>query len=96
MGSCLDKAGEVRTLPIAGVVISAQQEKAGLLEEKLRTCPGVEIHGRDEKGHLIAVLEAASKEGMEGLIRRLEGMEGMLHLGVTFLANDEDSAGEGV
>lgn len=81
-------------MPIAGVVISTRQEMAEFLEEKLRTCPRVDIHGGDGRGHLVAVLEAASKEDMEALIRRLEAMDEVLHVGITFLAADADSADE--
>jgi nitrate reductase NapAB chaperone NapD len=90
----LDCADEVKTVPIAGVVVSTYRDKAGSLEEKLHVFPGVETHGGDGRGHLIAVLEAPDREGMETLIRRLEAMDEVLNVGITFLAADTDCTDE--
>ncbi|NLZ17836.1 MAG: chaperone NapD [Desulfobulbaceae bacterium] len=82
-------------MPVAGAVISTRQERAEILLAALRACPGVDIYGEDGKGNIIAVLEAASKDEMEALVRRLEAMDEVLHVGITFLAADGNSTDTG-
>lgn len=82
-------------MPVVGAVVSTGQEKAEILLSILRTCPGVEVYGEDGKGNIIAVLETASKGEMEALIRRLEAMDEVLHVGITFLGADDNSTNTG-
>ena len=53
--------------------------------------PGIEVHGDDDKGHIVAVLETESSEEMEALIDRIAKDENVLNVGLTCL-NTEDEA----
>jgi nitrate reductase NapD len=51
----------------------------------------VEVHGDDEKGNIVAVLETQSSEEMEKIIDRISKDQNVLHVGLTYL-NTEDEA----
>jgi nitrate reductase NapAB chaperone NapD len=51
----------------------------------------VEVHGDDEKGNIVAVLETQSSEEMETIIDRISKDQNVLHVGLTYL-NTEDEA----
>ncbi len=78
-------------MPIAGVVISVHPVSVPSAIADLSSLDGVEIHGSDARGNIVAVLEAASTGEMEQCIRHISGQEHVLHVGLTYL-NVEDEA----
>jgi len=51
--------------------------------------PHLEIHGTDDKGHVVAVLDTESTAEMEQLIATINKHEDILNVGMTYL-NVED------
>lgn len=78
-------------MPISGVVITSTIEEKEKVLEVLGGRVEVEVHGDDEKGNVIAVLETSSSEEMEALIQDINKHEQVLHVGLTYL-NVEDEA----
>lgn len=78
-------------MPISGVVITSNSTEKHSVLRFLATFPEVEVHGDDERGNIVAVLETPSSEEMEKLIDRINLDKGVLHVGMTYL-NTEDEA----
>lgn len=78
-------------MPISGVVITSRPEEKDIVLAELAGYPGVEIHGADEKGNIVAVLDTSSSEEMEKLIDIINKHDHVLNVGLTYL-NTEDEA----
>lgn len=79
-------------MPISGVVITGKADKMDEVESFLQQFqPQLEIHGTDEKGHIVSVLETESSEEMEKIIDTINKQECILNVGMTYL-NTEDEA----
>ena len=78
-------------MPIGGVVITCKAEFKDSVLEELGTYLGLEIHGTDDKGHIVAVIDSHSSEEMETLIDTINKHEHILNVGMTYL-NTEDEA----
>ena len=78
-------------MPIGGVVIACVPEKKQSVLAMLATIAGVEVHGDDDGGNIVAVIDTKSSEEMEALIDRINGSEQVLSVGMTYL-NTEDEA----
>lgn len=78
-------------MPISGVVITCQVKQKDQVLQGLAALPEVEIHGDDEKGNIVVVLETDSSEKMEKVIDRISKDINVLNVGLTYL-NTEDEA----
>lgn len=78
-------------MPIGGIVIASKPEQKEIVLQDLTQIPEVEIHGDDEKGNIVAVLDTKSSEDMERIIDRINKDENVLNVGMTYL-NTEDEA----
>jgi len=76
-------------MPISGVVISTRPGDLEEAQKQLASFVGVEIHGGDERGNIVAVLDTRTAEEMESLMRRINACPLVLHAGLTYL-NMED------
>jgi len=76
-------------MPVGGVVISCKPEESDVLSAQLRSVAGLEVHGADDKGNIVAVLDTRTTDDMEALMKRVAGFEMVLHVGLTYL-NAED------
>lgn len=78
-------------MPISGVVIASRPTEKNDVLQFLATLCQVEVHGADEKGNIVAVLETESSEEMEKIIDSISKDHNVLHVGLTYL-NAEDEA----
>jgi len=78
-------------MPIGGVVISCIPENKVRVLKSLETLEGVEIHGDDDAGNIVAVLDFATSDEMEKCIDRINANNSILNVGLTYL-NTEDEA----
>lgn len=76
-------------MPISGIVISTRPGDMEEAQKQLAALAGVEIHGADERGNIVAVLDTRTSEEMESLMRRINASPLVLHAGLTYL-NMED------
>ena len=80
-------------MPIGGVVITCRAEHKDAVLKDLEPFSALEIHGSDEKGNIVAVIDSESSEDMERLIDSINKHEHILNVGMTYL-NTEDEAGK--
>lgn len=80
-------------MPIGGFVVTCDPERVETVAERLGAIAGVEVHGSDEKGNVVAVLDTSTSDEMEDLVREIEGIEEVLSVGLTYL-NAEDEIGK--
>ena len=78
-------------MPIGGVVITCNADKTAAVITELEIIKQIEIHGSDDQGNIIAVIDTESSEEMEKLIDRINKHEDILNVGMTYL-NTEDEA----
>lgn len=78
-------------MPISGVVITSRPEQKETVLAELEAYGALEIHGADEKGNIVAVLDTESSEEMEKIIDSINKHEHILNVGMTYL-NTEDEA----
>ncbi len=77
-------------MPIGGFIINIVPEKKETVLKQLEEYDQVEIHGADDKGNVVAVLDTVSSEEMEQLSKKLQDVDGVLSLGITYFdAEDE-------
>ena len=78
-------------MPIGGVVISSFPQQSHVVIKNLGQIPEVEVHGDDDQGNIVAVLDTRTSEEMEQIIDRINRDENVLGVGLTYL-NTEDEA----
>jgi len=78
-------------MPIGGVVITGRSEDTDQIVAMLSSLNGLDVHGSDESGNIVAVLDTKSSEDMERLIERINKDDRVLNVGLTYL-NTEDEA----
>lgn len=78
-------------MPIGGVVITCRTELRDAVLRDLEPYSALEIHGADEKGNIVAVIDSETSEEMETLIDTINKHEHILNVGMTYL-NTEDEA----
>jgi len=76
-------------MPIGGFVISVRPEKKEEMLFVLAQLAGVEVHGHDDQGNLVAVIDAVSTEAMQKIVGKINEFEAVLSIGLTYL-NMED------
>ncbi|MGI9538337.1 MAG: chaperone NapD [Desulfocapsaceae bacterium] len=78
-------------MPIGGVVITCRAELSETVLRDLKSYSTLEIHGADDKGNIVAVIDSETSEEMETLIDTINKHEHILNVGMTYL-NTEDEA----
>ena len=78
-------------MPIGGVVISCSTDKTEAVRNELGVIHHLEIHGSDDQGNIVAVIDTESSEEMEKLIDRINKHKDILNVGMTYI-NTEDEA----
>ncbi len=78
-------------MPIGGVVITSKPDQVELVLRALSQIEDVEVHGHDEAGNIVAVLDTVTSEEMETIVDRINKDENVLGVGMTYL-NTEDEA----
>ena len=77
-------------MPIGGFVINIDPKDMDSTLSNIKSHPQVEVHGVDEKGNVVAVLDTESSEEMDLLAVQLQKTEGVLSVGITYFdAEDE-------
>lgn len=76
-------------MPIGGFVITVVPEEMPSVMEALMLFDQVEVHGHDEKGNVVTVLDCATSDAMEELVGKIGRVDGVLSVGLTYF-NAED------
>ncbi|WP_310601117.1 chaperone NapD [Desulfobulbus sp.] len=83
-------------MPISGVVITTRPEDLHQTRQFLATCAGVEVHGADGRGNIVAVFDTRTSEEMERLLKTVNACPLVLHAGITYLNMEDVIDGEGL
>lgn len=78
-------------MPIGGIVITCNVELKDQVLKDLEAYADLEIHGADDQGNIVAVIDSDSSEDMEKLIDTINKHDQILNVGMTYL-NTEDEA----
>ncbi|MFO7830910.1 MAG: chaperone NapD [Desulfuromonadaceae bacterium] len=77
-------------MPIGGFVVNTLPEESREVAEHLDRMTGVEVHGSDKQGNIIAVIESETSDLMEDIVKEVEGLVNVLNVGAVYLhAEDE-------
>lgn len=77
-------------MPIGGFIITIDRKKKDEILNQFEEYQEVEVHGVDDKGNVVAVLDTVTSAEMEQLTKKLQEIEGVFSLGVTYFdAEDE-------
>ena len=76
-------------MPIGGFVITVAPEEGDSYAGQLAERSGFEVHGSDERGNIVAVIETETSDEMDQLVAELEKDPRVLSVGLTYL-NAED------
>lgn len=85
-------------MPISGVVITSNPLDMPQVKEFLTGMTGVDMHGEDTQGNIVAVFDTQTAEQMEKLMKQVNSCPFILHAGVTYLNMEdmlEPMSGEG-
>ncbi|NPA93984.1 MAG: chaperone NapD [Thermodesulfobacteria bacterium] len=79
-------------MPVGGFVINVDPDKIHETLNLIGEIDGVEIHGSDEKGNVVAVLESDTSKEMEEKVEDIMKIDTVLSVGLTYFnAEDEVS-----
>lgn len=76
-------------MPIGGFVINVDPANPAPAIEALSGMKCVDVHGHDEKGNVVAVLDCSTSDEMESLVEKINCIDGVFSVGLTYF-NAED------
>lgn len=77
-------------MPIGGFVITIDLQHKEEIIDAFERFPQVDVHGVDDQGNSVVVIDSETSEEMEQITNQLQGIDGVLSLGVTYFhAEDE-------
>jgi len=76
-------------MPVGGFVVNVHPDQIQEGLARLEMLEGLEIHGSDQKGNVVVVLESDTSEQMEEMVREIMAIEQVLSVGLTYF-NAED------
>ncbi len=79
-------------MPVGGIVITGRPEDCEDIVTMLKTLDGLDVHGKDASGNIVAVLDTESSEDMERLIDRINKEVKVLNVGLTYLNTEDEAA----
>ncbi len=80
-------------MPVGGFVINVDPDRIEESIKKLTSFRGVEIHGSDEKGNVIAVIESSNFHEMEEMVKEIMKIETVLSVGLTYFNAEDEVEG---
>ena len=69
---------------ISSLIVQARPEALASLAEAIEALPGAEIHGHDERGRLIVVLESANDAALGEAMSRIGALPGALSVSLVY------------
>ena len=77
-------------MPIGGFVITVDPKEIDTVKAELDGRDECEVHGTDEKGNIVAVIDTETGDAMDGIVLALEKDPRILSVGLAYLhAEDE-------
>ena len=82
-------------MPIGGFVINIDPENSVEALESLAGITHLEVHGSDDKGNIVAVIDTETSKEMQKIVDDLNKFEFVLTVGLTYI-NVEDEGGNAI
>ena len=77
-------------MPIGGFVISFDPVDKEKVMSVLADYPALEVHGVDEKGNIVAVVDTETSDQMDGMVSEIQKVDEVLSVSLAYLhAEDE-------
>ncbi len=77
-------------MPIGGFVVTVVPEESKAASAAISAMDGAEVHGEDDRGNLVVVLESETSEAMDQMVKEIRKLDQVLSVGlVYFHAEDE-------
>ncbi len=77
-------------MPIGGFVVVLDLSVSDEVLKQFSQFPQIDVHGVNEEGSAVVVIDTETSDEMEQLTRQLQKIDGVLSLGVTYFhAEDE-------
>ena len=76
---------------IAGFVVQCQPQSQQDTIAALEAIRQVEVFGADEKGNIVTVIDAESSADLDKIVKRMERLEQVLTVGLTYLNMEDES-----
>ena len=81
-------------MPIGGFIITCAPADLESAKKSLAEYAPVEIHGTDDDGTIVVVMDTKTSEAMDDLVKTLSRLPVVLSVGLAYL-NAEDEVGDG-
>ena len=85
-------AADTPTVEIVSLIVNAWPQHLDTVAAAILRLGGTEIHGRDPKGRLIVVMEAATQGAIGAKTNVICGLPNVLSAVMVFQATDSDAA----
>ena len=76
-------------MPIGGFIITCHPQDLALALESLADFPAVEVHGTDDDGNIVVVMDTGTSDAMDDLVKTISRLPMVLSVGLAYL-NAED------
>ena len=77
-------------MPIGGFVITVDPKEIDTVKAELSDRDACDVHGTDDKGNIVAVLDTETSDAMDDIVHELEQDPRILSVGLAYLhAEDE-------
>lgn len=77
-------------MPIGGFVVHVDPKELDTALGEIRDFPYVEVHGADDEGNVVVVIDTPLADQMEDVTSDIQKIEGVLSVGLTYFhAEDE-------
>jgi nitrate reductase NapAB chaperone NapD len=80
-------------MPIGGFVISFKPEDKDRVLARLGEEPTLEVHGVDDNGNIVAVVDTPTSDEMDEVVHSLEKTEVILNVGLAYLHAEDEVEG---
>ena len=78
-------------MPIGGFIITCSPGNLPEALEGIAAYPAVEVHGTDEEGNIVVVMDTSTSEAMDDVVKTISRLPVVLSVGLAYL-NTEDEA----
>lgn len=71
-------------MPVSGIVLTCAAGNADAVAQRIAALPGVEVHGVQPDGRIVAVVEADTVDGEVKLVSDLHEIDGVVSVQVAY------------
>jgi nitrate reductase NapAB chaperone NapD len=80
-------------MPIGGFVINVDPDTHAKVIDSIAEIPHLDVHGSDEKGNIVAVIDTETTKEMQQIVDQLNELEYVLTVGLTYINVEDEEEG---